>query len=111
MEQVQPQAIEIEEAILGALIIEPDSIYKVCETLTPKMFYKHTNGYIYEIINTLAMKNIPIDLFTIQQELSKAGQLEAIGGAVYLATISGKVSSDNHIEFHSKIVQEKYLQR
>lgn len=111
MEQVQPQAIEIEEAILGALIIEPDSIYKICETLTPKMFYKHTNGYIYEVISTLAMKNIPIDLFTIQQELSRAGQLEAIGGAVYLVTISGKVSNDNHIEFHSKIVQEKYLQR
>ena len=111
MEQIQPQAIEIEEAVLGALIVEPDSIYKVLEALTPKMFYKYTNGYIYEVISNLAVRNIPIDLFTIQQELSKAGQLDAVGGALYLVTISGKVSSDAHIEFHAKILQEKHLQR
>ena len=108
---VPPQSIDLEEAVLGALMLEKDSILAVQAFLQPESFYKETHSTVYRAILDLSMKLEPIDLYTVTQMLQRNGKLEEVGGAGYLASLTQKVGSASHIEFHSKIIAQKYVQR
>jgi len=106
-----PQAIDIEEAVLGALMLEPDAVPDVVDTLTPECFYKESNRKIYTAIVALATRHAPVDIFTVSEELNKNGELEAAGGTLYLSQLSMKIGAAAHIDYHSKILLQKYIQR
>jgi replicative DNA helicase len=108
---VPPQAVELEEAILGALMLEKDSIIAVQDVLTGDAFYKETHRIIFKAIEELSNSLNPIDLFTVTEKLKQNGQLKVVGGASFLAGLTQKVGSAAHVEYHSKIVAQKYVQR
>ncbi len=106
-----PQAVELEEAVLGALMLEKDSIMGVQEVLQPESFYKEAHQTIYRAILDLSAKIEPIDLYTVGQMLQRTNKLEEAGGAAYLAQLTQKVGSAAHVDFHAKIIAQKYVQR
>ncbi len=108
---VPPQAIELEEAILGALMLERDSIIAVQEYLTADAFYKDTHRTIYRAIESLSAELSPIDLYTVTERLKQEGKLKEVGGATFLAELTQRVGSAAHVEYHSKIIAQKYVQR
>ena len=109
--RVPPQAIELEEAILGALLIDRDALSKVIDILSPESFYVDSHQKIFEVITQLFGDSDPIDILTVSQRLKKEGELNNIGGDAKLIGLSTRVSSSAHIEFHSRIVVQKHIQR
>lgn len=109
--QIQPQAPEVEKAVLGALMIDKDAYVVVCETLKPKSFYESRHQKIYEAIEKLSINEKPIDVLTVTEQLAKDGTLEDVGGAVYVAELSSKVATSANIVCHANIIAEKYLSR
>lgn len=109
--RVQPQARELEEAILGALMLEKDAYSLISDILKPESFYDPIHQTIYTAIVNLAVRQAPIDMLTVVEQLRMDGQLEAIGGPVYVAQLTEKVASAAHIEFHARIIAQKYLAR
>ncbi|MBQ8158553.1 MAG: replicative DNA helicase [Prevotella sp.] len=108
---LQPQAIEIEKAVLGALLIDKDAYAIVCELLFPESFYEPRNQMVYAAIRSLSMEESPVDVLTVTQQLAKEGKLEEVGGPGYIAEISSKVASSAHVEYHARIVAQKFLAR
>ena len=111
MEHVQPQATELEKVVLGALMIEGDAYSLVSEILRPETFYEHRHQLIYKAISTLAMRQEPIDILTVTEQLKKTNELEEVGGPFYISELSGRVLSSAHIEYHARIIAQKYLAR
>ena len=109
--KVQPQARELEEAILGALMLEKDAYSLVSDILKPDSFYDSVHQTIYRAIVDLALRQAPVDMLTVVEQLKKDGELEAVGGPVYIAQLTEKVASAAHIEFHARIIAQKYLAR
>ncbi len=109
--RIQPQARELEEAVLGALMLEKDAYSLVSDILKPESFYDTIHQIVYHAILSLAVRQAPIDMLTVVEELKKEGQLEAVGGPVYIAQLTEKVASAAHIEFHARIIAQKYLAR
>ena len=109
--RIQPQAVELEEAVLGALMIEKDAYSLVCEILRPESFYEHKHQLIYEAIAELAMNQRPVDILTVKDQLAKQGNLEEIGGPFYITQLSSNVATSAHIEYHARIIAQKYLAR
>jgi len=109
--RIQPQARELEEAVLGALMLEKDAYSLVSDILKPESFYDSTHELIYRAIVNLAIRQAPIDMLTVVEELRREGQLEAVGGPVYIAQLTEKVGSAAHIEFHALIIAQKFLAR
>ncbi|MEG1622599.1 MAG: replicative DNA helicase [Alistipes sp.] len=108
---IPPQAVELEEAVLGALMLEKDSIITVQEFISPDAFYKEEHRLIYQAIEALSAELKPIDLYTVTEKLKVAKQLKKVGGAAYLAQLTQKVGSAANVEFHAKIIAQKYVQR
>ena len=108
---VPPQAVELEEAVLGALMLEKDSIIAVQEFITPEAFYTEEHRLIYKAIEELSMELKPIDLYTVTERLKVKKELKKVGGASYLAQLTQKVGSAANVEFHAKIIAQKYVQR
>ena len=108
---LQPQAPEIEEAVLGALMIERDAYSIVSEILRPESFYEHRHQLLYKAITSLAMRQQPIDILTVAEQLRSTGDLEEVGGPFYITQLSGKVASSAHIEYHARIIAQKFLAR
>lgn len=106
-----PQALDLEEAVLGALMIEKEAIHDVGEILQPESFYSDIHQIIYRVIIGLSIKQQPIDLLTVAEMLKRSEQLDLIGGASHLASLTEKVGSASHVEFHAKIIAQKYIQR
>ena len=96
--RIQPQAPELEEAVLGALMIEKDAYSLVSEILRPESFYEHRHQLIYAAITDLAVNQKPVDILTVKEQLSKRGDLEEVGGPFYITQLSSKVASSAHIE-------------
>ena len=94
---LQPQAPELEEAVLGALMIEKDAYSLVSEILRPESFYEHRHQLIYAAITDLAIQQKPIDILTVAEQLRSRGNLEEAGGPFYITQLSGKVASLSHI--------------
>lgn len=109
--KIQPQAPELEEAVLGALMIEKDAYSIISEILRPESFYVPRHKLIYAAITDLAMNQKPVDILTVKNQLEKRGDLEEAGGAFYITQLSSKVASSAHIEYHSRIIAQKHLAR
>lgn len=109
--KIQPQAIELEEAILGAIMIDKDAMPSVVEILKRESFYLPKHTLLYRKMEELFSNSQPIDLLTIHESLRKSGELEEMGGVAYLIELSNKVASAANIEFHARIVAQKFIQR
>lgn len=109
--KLPPQAIELEEAVLGAMLIDKKGVDEVIDLLTPEAFYKAAHQHIFESIFNLFQSSQPIDLLTVSAELRKNGKLDSIGGDFYLVQLTQKVASSAHIEFHARIILQKFIQR
>ena len=109
--KIPPQAVDLEEAVLGAMLIDEKGVNEIIEILSPEVFYKRSHQLIYESIERLFRESEPIDLLTVSADLKKNKNFEAVGGDFYLINLSQKVSSSAHIEFHSRIILQKYIQR
>ena len=108
---LQPQAIELEHAVLGALMVESDAYARISEILQPDSFYEIRNQKIYDAIVRLSQNEDPIDMLTVTEKLRQMGLLEEVGGPAYIAQLTGSVASSAHIEFHAKIIAQKALAR
>ena len=109
--KLQPQALEIEKAVLGALMIDKDAYAEVCEMLKPESFYEKRNQMVYEAIVSLSMGEKPVDVLTVTEELTRQGNLEKVGGPVYIAELSSRVASSANIGYHARIIAQKSLAR
>ncbi|GAB4125058.1 MAG: replicative DNA helicase [Raineya sp.] len=109
--KVQPQARDLEEAVLGALMLEKDAMMTVADILHTECFYDPRHREIYTAIVELFAESQPIDVLTVKQKLQKLGKLEAAGGTIYLAEITSKVNSAANIAFHARIILEAYIKR
>ncbi len=108
---VPPQAVELEQAVLGALMLERDSVIAVQEYVTSDAFYTEEHKLIYKAIEDLSRELKPVDLYTVTERLKVRGELKKVGGAAYLAQLTQKVASAANVEFHAKIIAQKYVQR
>jgi len=107
IEQIPPQAVDAEMAVLGAMLLDRDAIARALECINEKCFYSNQHARIFEAIITLYDRNEAVDLITLTEELRKANGLDAIGGVSYLETVLSSVATSASVEYHSKIVLEK----
>ncbi len=109
--KLQPQDKEIEDAVLGALMLERDAYAMVCDLIKAESFYDPANQKIYAAINTLGINQQPIDMLTVTQQLRADGTLDEVGGPMHISELTANVASAAHIEYHARIVAQKYLAR
>ncbi|WP_185873198.1 replicative DNA helicase [Blattabacterium cuenoti] len=110
-EKIPPRSLELEEAVIGAMIIDKKGLSKVIDTLFPDIFYRKEHKYIYLAIRKLYDNSNPVDLYTVLNELRVSGKLDYIGGEYYLIKLTQKVVSSAHIEYHSRIILKKFILR
>jgi replicative DNA helicase len=109
--KLPPQAIDVEEAVLGALMLERDAYVTVADVIDTKSFYKEEHQKIFEAIKKLSAAEKPIDLLMVTQELKDLEQLDLVGGPGYIVQLTSRVASAVHIEFHARIIAQKFIQR
>lgn len=109
--RMQPRDNDLEEAVLGALMLERDAYSKVCDILRPESFYEPSNKKIYEAIQHLGAAQRPIDMLTVTEQLRLDNTLEEVGGPLFISELTSRVASGAHIEFHARIIAQKYLAR
>ncbi|MCD8313849.1 MAG: replicative DNA helicase, partial [Bacteroidales bacterium] len=106
-----PQALDVEEAVLGAMLVEPNCIDDAIAELTPGCFYSEKNRLIYEAMTHLVNGHVSIDVLTVSQQLRKEGNLEIVGGSAFVAALSSRIGAAAHVEFYIKILKQKCIQR
>lgn len=109
--KIPPQAVDLEEAVLGALMLEKDALSAVIDILKPDVFYKDSHQKIFEAITVLFQKSSPVDILTVTAQLRQQGDLEMIGGAYYITELTNRVASAANIEYHARIISQKFIQR
>ena len=109
--RLAPRDVEVEEAVLGALMLEKDAYTIVCDLLKPESFYDPRHQAIYFAVQQLGASQQPIDMLTVTERLRANGELDNVGGPVYIANLTSRVASGAHVEFHARIVAQKYLAR
>lgn len=109
--KLPPQALPLEEAVLGAVLLDRDAIGVVADILTPEMMYANGHQLILAACLKLYAGYRPIDMLTVVEELKKSNELEDAGGAAYIALLTNKVASAANIEYHSRIIYQKYIRR
>lgn len=109
--RVPPQAVEVEESVLGAMLIEHEAATVALQMLTANDFYKPAHQHIFEVLQDLYERDNPLDLLTVENELRDKGQLENCGGSGYLSELTRSVSSSANIDYHSKIISDKSTKR
>lgn len=109
--KLPPQALDLEEAVLGALMLEKDALSTVIDILKPEVFYKDAHQKIFQSIQTLFTASSPVDILTVTAQLRQQGDLEMIGGAFYITELTNRVASAANIEFHARIISQKFIQR
>lgn len=109
--RVMPQANPLEEAVLGAIMLDKDGLPDVIEILRVESFYIQAHQEIYQVMLDLFEKSQPVDLLTVHEALKKGGKLNEIGGINYLMSLTNKVASAANIEYHARIITQKYIQR
>ena len=107
----QPQAVDFEEVVIGACLIEQEAFGQIADILKPNSFYETKHRLIFEAIQSLSGENKPIDILTVTEQMRVNGTLEQAGGVLYIAELSNKVVSSAHIEYHAKIIAQKALAR
>lgn len=109
--KVPPQAVDLEEAVLGALMLEKDALTNVIDILKVESFYKESHKVIFQAILDLFSESQPIDMLTVTSQLRKNGALEVAGGAFYIAELTSRVASASNIEYHARIITEQAIKR
>lgn len=109
--KIPPQAIDLEEVVLGAMMIDKKGVDEVIDILSAEAFYKEAHKHIFESIFKLFENSEPVDLLTVSSQLKKDEKLDLVGGDFYLISLTQRVSSSAHIEFHARIILQKYIQR
>src|SRR5687767_12735388 len=109
--KLPPQALDLEEAVLGALMLEKNALNAVVEFLKPEHFYVEAHKEIYTAIVELFKSSEPVDMRTVVNQLRKHGKIELIGGAYYIAELTAKVSSAANIEYHARVIIEMAIKR
>ena len=109
--KLPPQAIELEQAVLGALMLEKDALTNVIDILQPKSFYRDDHQRIFNAIQSLFQRSEPVDILTVTNELKKTAELELVGGPYYITQLTNRVASAANVEFHARIISEKYILR
>src|SRR3972149_5061666 len=109
--KLQPQALDLEEAVLGALMLEKEALTNVIDKLQPESFYKDSHQKIFSAIRNLFQKNAPVDSITVMNELKSTGELEIAGGAFYLTQLTNRIASTANTEYHAHIILQKFIQR
>ncbi len=109
--KLPPQAVDLEEAVLGALMLEKDALTTVIDILKPESFYKDANKEVYQAIVDLFNNSEPVDMLTVANQLRELGKLEIVGGAYYLTELTSRVNSAANVEFHARIVAEQAIKR
>src|SRR5690606_39171012 len=109
--KLQPQAVDLEESVLGALMLEKNAVNDVIEILQPGSFYKDAHRRIYASILELFQESEPIDILTVTSKLKQKGELDIVGGAFYISHLTNRVGSSANVEFHARIISQKYILR
>ena len=109
--KVPPQARDLEEAVLGAIMLEKSAFDTVIEILKPECFYVDAHQRIFRAMQSLAQKSMPIDLLTVVEELRTKEELELVGGPYYVTKLTNAVVSSANVETHSRIILQKFIQR
>ena len=109
--KIPPQALDLEEVILGAMMIDKKGVDAVIDIFHPYAFYQEAHQFVFEAIVKLFENTEPIDLLTVSSKLKSEGRLDKVGGDYYLVQLTQKVSSSAHIEYHARIILQKYIQR
>ena len=107
--KLQPQALELEKAVLGALMIDNESLSDTIDSLQAEYFYKTEHQKIFEAITNLFNHTQPVDILTVTEELKRMGQLDFVGGLGYISELTNNVASASNTEFHARIIAEKFI--
>ena len=109
--KIPPQAVDLEQAVLGAMMLYKNAVNDTIDILTPNSFYDPKHYYIYKAIRELFASTNPIDLLTVTNQLRKEGELELSGGPIYISQLTNRVASAAHAEYHARIISQKFIQR
>ncbi len=109
--KLQPQAIELEQAILGALMIDNESLSDAIDSLREEYFYKSEHQKIFRAIINLFNHTQPVDILTVSEELKRMGEIESVGGLAYISELTNNIASSSNTEFHARIIAEKFIKR
>ena len=109
--RIPPQAIDLEKAVLGALMLEKNAVTDIIDILKEESFYDPKHQYIYGAVRQLFSNTKPIDILTVTDYLQKSGELAAAGGAAYISQLTSRIASTAHAEYHARIISEKHIKR
>ncbi|MCA1752420.1 MAG: replicative DNA helicase [Flavobacteriales bacterium] len=109
--KIPPQAIDLEEAVLGALMLEREALNEVIDILKAESFYKDAHQKIFAAIQTIFQRSEPVDILTVTAELRSQGELDVVGGAYYISYLTNRVASSANIQFHARIISQKHILR
>ena len=109
--KLQPQAIELEQAVLGALLIDNESLSDAIDSLQAEYFYVPKHQKIFEAIVNLFNNTKPVDILTVSEELKRLENFDNIGGLAYISELTNNVASSSNTEFHARIIAEKFIKR
>ncbi|MFT5779070.1 MAG: replicative DNA helicase [Crocinitomicaceae bacterium] len=109
--RVPPQAVDLEKAVLGAMMLEKNAVTETIDILSQESFYDPKHQYIFAVIKELFGTSKPIDILTVTDKLQKNGELEAAGGAAYISQLTSRIASTAHVEYHARIISEKHIKR
>jgi replicative DNA helicase len=109
--KLPPQVVELEEAVLGALMLEKEAINDTIDILSKDAFYKESHQKIFEAIKDLFQDSEPVDILTVTERLKKKGDLDAVGGPYFISQLTGKIASSANVEYHARIITQKFIQR
>ncbi len=106
-----PQITDVEESVLGALILDQDALSNSIDIVKPEYFYKEEHVAIFRAISSLFAEGKPVDLLTVSERLKKNGSLDFVGGTYKLVSLTERITSAAHIEYHVRLLSEKFIQR
>ncbi len=109
--KIPPQALDLEEAVLGALMLDQNAVNNSIEIIRKEFFYEPKHQFIFEAVRYLFEEGRPVDILTVVEQLRRNGNLEIAGGAYYITQLTNRVTSGAHIEFHARVLTEKFIQR
>lgn len=109
--KIPPQAVELEEAVLGAIMLEKNALTAVIDIIKAEMFYKEAHQIIFESISELFSKSEPVDVLTVTNQLKSNANLEIVGGAYYITQLTNRIASTANVEYHARIITQKFIQR
>ncbi len=109
--KIPPQAVDLEQAVLGAMMLEKNAVTEIIVILSQESFYDPKHQYIFAVMKDLFGTSKPIDILTVIDKLKRNGELEAAGGAAYVSQLTSRVASTAHVEFHARIIAEKHIKR